>query len=236
MRTLRGLLLTAAALTAIFPTAAEAQQGRRFENAWFWGVKAGGMSYAHSTVAQMPDGTVGQMEANNNMAPSIGLDWMITRTYGGLYASYEQGFLEEVTGYRLDRNDANSAVALVGASNTRRINLAGVVFPPVTRWAQPYVGIGITFMQIASTETLNREVFTDPLQEAALDAQVTEDRTQFQPLAILGVQTRFQPFSIFVQGTATQMNERFLIRGGRSALLGLEAGIRYNIGSSVDRL
>ena len=237
MRTLRGLLLTAAALAGIFPAAADAQQGRRFENAWFWGVKGGGMLYSHSTPGVDAGGQAVSQPAQNTNAPTVGIDWLITRSRGGLYASYDQGFLDETTAYCIDCQDPAAPIALVGLSNVRRVNLAGVFFPPVNRWVHPYVGAGLTFLQIADTEKLNREAYADdPQLEANIDATVTDDRTQLQPLAILGVQARFQPMSLFIQGTATQINERFLIRGGRTAMITYEIGVRYNIGSSIERL
>ena len=235
MRTLRGLLLTAAALAVTFPNAAEAQQGRRFENAWFWGLKGGGTIYQHSTVGQNGAGEIVAFDAENRHAPTIGLDWMITRTRGGLYVSYDQGFLDETTGYILDPLDPASPIALVDVENSRRINLAGVVYPPVKRWFQPYAGLGISFIQIARTETLNPAVFVDPMQQSAFESGLGEHRTQFQPVAIVGVQGRLRPFSVFLQGTATQLSDDFLLRGGRSAVVSYELGIRYNIGSSIDR-
>lgn len=237
MRTHRGLLLTAVALAGLFPNAAEAQQGRRFENAWFWGLKGGGAIYQHATVGQNSSGETVAFPAENRHAPTVGLEWLITRTRGGLYASYDQGFLTETTGYVLDQFDSQSPVAMVSLSNTRRVNLAGMIFPPVTRWVQPYVGLGIAFVQVAGTETLNPEVFADGTQAAEFEAGIAEHRSQLQPLGMLGVQARLRPFSVFLQGSATQLNQdRFLLRGGRSAVFTYELGIRYNIGSSIERL
>lgn len=236
MRTLRGVLLSAAALAVLLPAAAEAQQGRRFENAWFWGIKGGGTLYEHSSVGQDAGGAYGAAVADWNLAPTVGLEWLITRTRGGLYASYEQGLLEERTGYTLDAFDPNASIAAVDLNNLRRVNLAGMLFPPVNRWMQPYVGLGVSLVQIADAETVNPEVFADAAEQEAFEDFITEQRTQLQPLAILGVQARLQPFSVFIQGTATRFDERFLIRGGSSAMVTYEIGIRYNIGSAIERL
>jgi hypothetical protein len=81
MRTLRGLAITVAAL-ALAPQVGSAQLGRRFENAWFWGAKVGGVVY--STV-----------NASNQIAPMGGLEWLITRRRGGLYVSVDQGLMTE---------------------------------------------------------------------------------------------------------------------------------------------
>lgn len=235
MRTLRGLLLCAAALAGILPATAEAQQGRRFENAWFWGLKGGGMLYAHAPVASDGAGGYGAYAAQNRHAPTVGLDWLITRRRGGLYVSYEQSFLDETTGY-VDGMDPAAPVVAVNLDDVRRVNLAGVFFPPVTRWVQPYFGLGASFLQVAGTETVNPDAFADASSAAAFEAFIAEQRSQFQPLGIVGVQARLAPFSVFVQGTATRFDQRdFLLRGGRSAVVNYEVGIRYNIGSAIER-
>lgn len=237
MRTLRGLLLCAAALAGILPATAEAQQGRRFENAWFWGLKGGGMLYAHSPVAADGAGGYGAYAAENRHAPTVGLDWLITRRRGGVYASFDQSFLDETTGYVTDQYDPNSPVVAVNLNDVRRVNFAGVIFPPVTRWVQPYVGLGVSFLQVAGTETVNPDALSDPAMAESFEAFIAEQRSQFQPLGILGVQARLVPFSVFFQSTATRFDQRdFLLRGGRSSVITYEFGIRYNIGSAIERL
>lgn len=235
MRTLRGVLMTAVALAGLFPSTADAQEGRRFENAWFWGVKGGGMLYA--TADQATDAAGDPiLTSQNRHAPVVGLEWLITRTRGGLYISYDQGFLNE-TSYFRNKGDIDSAVVVLGVTNTRRLNLAGMIFPPVTRWVQPYAGLGLAYMQVAGTQTMNAtEAFNEAGEAETFAEFVVENKSQFQPLAILGVQARLRPFSVFVQGAATPFREDFLLRGGRSSVVSYELGIRYNIGSSIDRL
>lgn len=236
MRTLRGLLLSAAALAVLLPSSAEAQQGRRFENAWFWGVKGGGTLYQHSTVSQSAEGAWSASDASTRHAPTVGLEWLITRKRGGIYASYDQGFMTEQTGYLMDAFDPEAPIAAVELSNLRRVNIGGVIFPPVSHWLHPYVGLGLSMFQVAGTETMNPEVFSDAMQNAAFEAFITEQRTQFQPLGLLGVQARLKPFSVFIQGTATRFDDQFLLRGGSSAMVTYEIGIRYNIGNAIERL
>lgn len=234
MRTLRGVLMTAVVLAGLFPSSADAQQGRRFENAWFWGVKGGGMLYATSAVAPGVDGepVFGSQERH---APVLGAEWLITRTHGGLYVSYDQGFMDEISFFR-NAQDVDSAIVALGVTNTRRVNFAGMIFPPVSRFVQPYAGAGFAYLQVAGTHALNADdAFNEPGEAEAFAAHVLQNKAQFQPLAILGVQARLRPFSVFVQGTATPFRNDFLLRGGRSAVVAYEMGIRYNIGSSIDR-
>ena len=236
MRTLRGLLLTAVALTGLAPSTADAQQGRRFEDAWFWGVKGGGMLYSTEPAGLTETGELSRMAAVNRHAPTVGIEWLITRSKGGLYVSYEHGFLEETMAFR-NLSDPDSAVIALGVENTRRVNVAGMIFPPMNRWVQPYVGIGLAYIQTGSNQTLNAaDAFNEPGEAQSFQTFVTDNKAQFQPLAIVGVQARLRPFSVFLQGTATPFRDDFLLRGGRSAVVGYDVGIRYNIGSAIDRL
>lgn len=236
MRTLRGLLMTAVALVGLYPSTADAQQGRRFEDAWFWGVKGGGMLYSTARLGQTAGGELELSAPANRHAPMVGLEWLITRTRGGLYLSYEQSFLDETAGFR-NRSDPDSAVIALNVSDTRRVNVAGMIFPPINRFVQPYVGIGLAYMQVAGTHTLNgADAFNDPGEAEAFDQFVIENKSQFQPLGILGVQARLRLFSVFFQSSATPFRDDFLLRGGRSSVVTYELGVRYNIGSSIERL
>ena len=80
MRILRAL--TIAASVVALPSLATAQQGRPFKDAWFWGVKAGGLSVADTG-------------GSYSFAPMIGVEWLITRTHGGLYISAGQAFFNQ---------------------------------------------------------------------------------------------------------------------------------------------
>ena len=46
MRTIRALM--AATAVVVLPSIASAQQGRGFQDAWFWGLKVGGLAIADS--------------------------------------------------------------------------------------------------------------------------------------------------------------------------------------------
>ena len=59
-------LTIAMALVVALPAISSAQQGRDFKNAWFWGIKGGGLTLADS----------GRMY---RQSPLAGIDWLITR-------------------------------------------------------------------------------------------------------------------------------------------------------------
>ena len=71
MRTVRWMS-SVLALVALTPVVSAAQSNRLFENAWFWGAKAGLMNFS---------------TGNNNTttAPLVGAEWLITRNRAGLY-------------------------------------------------------------------------------------------------------------------------------------------------------
>ena len=86
MRLLR--VLAVASATALLAQPSAAQAGRQFKDAWFWGAKGGALVYSSN------------YNTDNAVAPLAGVDWMITRTYGGLYVSFDQAFFSANAGHR----------------------------------------------------------------------------------------------------------------------------------------
>ena len=64
MRTIR-CLTTGLALLSMLPVAASAQVGRNFKDAWFWGAKAGNMTFWTPRV-------------NHGQAQFAGAEWLIS--------------------------------------------------------------------------------------------------------------------------------------------------------------
>ena len=91
MRLLR-VLTAAIGLAALLPRPSAAQEGRQFKDAWFWGIKGGGMLYSSAST-------------EHSVAPSVGAEWLITRSRAGLYMSFDQAFLS-TTGQFFDRDPA----------------------------------------------------------------------------------------------------------------------------------
>src|SRR5829696_7742492 len=110
MRLLR-VFTAAIGLAALLPTLSAAQGGRQFKDAWFWGVKGGGMLYSSAST-------------ENSAAPLVGADWLITRTRGGLYLSFEQAFLT-TTGSFLDREPDSTFARNVALKNMRPFSVFG---------------------------------------------------------------------------------------------------------------
>src|SRR5437016_3872137 len=122
MRSIRALA-TAAILAATLPLVAGAQRGRQFKDAWFWGVKGGGFTYA--------DGG-----GKYQLAPLGGGEWLITRTHGGLYVSLSQAFMSTTTTFPAGPTAQDTIVVggvtqrtrLVDLHNLRKLDMALMAF------------------------------------------------------------------------------------------------------------
>jgi hypothetical protein len=222
MRLLR-VLTAAIGLAALLPRPSAAQEGRQFKDAWFWGIKGGGMLYSSAST-------------ENSFAPSVGAEWLITRSRAGLYVSFDQTFLS-TNGQFFDRDSDSTFYRNVALKNLRRFGMAAMVFPLQTAKYHPYFGIGLTLNQIGSASFTGS--FASPARyQIALDS-VQSKKTSFSPTLIGGLQVRMPGFSVFGQAVASPAQQNFFLynqNGGAAVNIGLEGGIRYNFGSSIDRV
>jgi hypothetical protein len=212
MRTVRWLA-TAFAFAALTPAVASAQEGRLFKDAWFWGAKAGVMSFSNGF--------------DRSQAPMIGVEWMITRTKGGLYIAGEQFFFDESTALVDDGGNGFT----VNMKNMKRVTAAAVVFPVSYGTLRPYAGLGLAVNFISRASVM--EPFQDQTQQDAIWDQIDEGRDQATFLLLAGVQAQYRRFSIFGQASMQPRSSGFLL-GEKAAYL-LEGGIRLNLGSSRER-
>jgi len=222
MRLLR-VLAVATGFAAVLSHSSAAQDARQFKDAWFWGVKGGGLLYSSVTTT-------------GGGAPLVGAEWLITRTNGGLYLSFDQAFLT-TTGRFTDRDpdSVSSFVRNVTLKNLRRFTMAGMIFPAQTRNLHPYAGAGIAFNQIGGADP---NIAPSSARYLIAQDSIMAKKAVFAPIFIAGIQARFKPMSLFVQGTASPIQKAFFLSnstGSQSFNLSLELGARYNVGSSVDR-
>lgn len=237
MRATRALAV--AALIALDVSAAAAQPTRGFKNSWFWGAKAGAMMYsAYSDPAAL--------------APVIGGDWLITRSTGGLYLSFDHTIFNQSVAVNDsvhpddacgDRTDPRPVCREVVLKGMRRFSMAGMIFPMQSSFLQPYIGLGAAISHIASPEpdtVAFSAVFGVPYRNAEqfllVHGTVTQFRTSVTPLLMLGTQIRLPLISAFGQVTVSPAHQNFLLSSDRPYRLTLEGGARYNIGSSIDRM
>jgi hypothetical protein len=217
MRILRAL--TIAASVVALPSLATAQQGRPFKDAWFWGVKAGGFTLADTS-------------GSNTFAPMVGAEWLITRTHGGLYISAGQAFFNSET-LAMSSESNTSTLRVIRLNNLRKFDVALMAFPGEhNRW-HPYAGAGFTLQAIADASGAPPFNTVDDL--AFTQALIQQNKVSFSPFGILGAQYRFTGISVFGQATFNPTQHNFLLYNGQAFNSSLEFGVRYNVGSSIDK-
>lgn len=223
MRAIRALSL--AALVALDVSVAAAQSTRGFKDSWFWGLKGGGMFYQ----------VMSDNEADGSLGPIGGMDWLITRSKGGLYASFDYLYFKDQFVFINDSiSPLDTVPRQVFLSGMRRVTLAGMVFPLQTHLIQPYAGAGVAFSHISKAEPVG--TFRNGLQAALVQATISEFRASAAPIVILGTQLRLLHTSAFGQATATPAHDNFFLFTGNNWRISFEGGLRYNFGSSIDRM
>lgn len=236
----------AIALAALVSQRADAQQGRRFENAWYWGVRGGQMVYSTpGTAGNVSQGFVTpwaytNAADENKLAPVVGLEWLITRNRGGLYLSYAKGFLDKDLDFAR-ANFSDTTIARAHAGGMRRIDIAGMMFPMTVGKAQPYVGLGATILQVGDMNPVLRANADGSFpagsgaQMDTLSAELLNRKAAVSPLAILGVQARLKPFSVFAQVSGVALPDEFILQRTSRYVMSYDIGIRYNVGSSIEK-
>ena len=214
-------LAAAVALSAAMPRVGTAQLGSSFKDAWFWGVKAGGMDFNSATTS-------------HRQAPLGGAEWLITRSHGGLYVSYSEAFFTDQAAVLTNVDPADTVPRIINLKNMRRLDMAAMIFPGNNSYVHPYAGIGFSIKQITSADPADMN-FTSSDQYQATQAYITELRTGASPYFILGSQLRLIGFSVFFQGTASPAQKNMFLYNGKAFHLTYEAGLRYNVGRSISR-
>ena len=219
MRTIRALMIATAVIVAL-PNVGGAQRGAPFTDSWFWGVKLGGFTLADS----------GQKYVQ---APVVGIDWMITRTHGGLYVSGSQTFFSQHTFTLRDPVSADSGLRPILIKNLRRLDVTLMGFPGEHLNLHPYAGVGFSLGQVSTVQA--QGTFSNNDQLLFADQVIADERVAFSPLLMGGVQWRLKRASVFGQISASPAQKRFILYNGKPFNFGYEIGVRYNFGSSIDR-
>jgi len=201
--------------TIVVSASANAQGVRNFDNSWFWGFKSGVSSFS------VPG-------HGNTSTVDLGIDWVITRSKGGLYVSGNQSIFEKDLEF-LDPS-SNSGQRTVRVNDMRRITFGALAFPKHFGGITPYGGIGYMIAVLGDARVFVDSVNTYPTN-AFLD-EVERERSRGAVMGMAGVQIQTKRMAIFAQETLLPSNSSFLFR---SVLSFLEFGVRWNFGSSIDR-
>lgn len=226
MRSIKTLAATALLATS-FTTLASAQSPRPFRDSWFWGLHTGALTYYGANAA---DPT---LAGSSSVAPIVGADWLITRTNGGLYVSFSQAFLS-TTGVILNGpTSADTGLRSVSVDGLRRVDFLGMLYPGSYIRFHPYVGFGVSFRYLSSA--VANGPYTTQKQIDYATSAVNDVKASLGPALMLGAQYRTKFASVFGQMLVSSMSKDFLLANGHSSSVSMEFGLRYNIGSSVER-
>jgi hypothetical protein len=201
--------------TLVVSASANAQEMRNFDNSWFWGFKSGVNTFSAPG-------------HGNTSTVDLGVDWLITRTKGGLYVSGNQSIFKR----NVDVFDPASKTGqrTVQVSDLRRITFAALAFPKHFGGITPYAGIGYTLAVLGDARVFVDSTNTFP-NNAFLDG-VDQLRSRSAVLGMAGIQIQTKRAAIFGQETLLPSNPNFLFP---SVLSFFEFGVRYNFGSSIDQ-
>jgi hypothetical protein len=218
MRFVRSLVAVGAlgALVAFVPRAAEAQPDRAFENAWFWGAKAGVMQFWTPSVSHAP-------------APMFGLDMLITRRRAALNVSYDMGFFDETSTYP-EYDAAGVSTGTTGVArieDIRRFQATLLAFPKRFGGLRPYAGVGLGVNVVRRATSLSG----NPAADAQTSIEDVRSRGAIHFTG--GLMGQYRRVSLFGQATLMPARNRSFFNNAETIFV--EGGVRYNIGSSRDR-
>ena len=220
MRTIRTLtagLACAALLPALAAAQAAPQKLRSFTDSWYWGAKGGVSMF----------GAV----AENINAPTVGGEWMITRSRVAMYVSVEQAFFD-TQGAVYDPSSAGSA-RIVDIKDSRRYNVQLFAFPKQYGSFRPYAGLGFALISIRDAQP--EGTFVSPASQDTVLSTVNDASSRTTPVFTLGSQYDFNRSALFVQASAMPTKNRFLINGKPTTYM-IEAGLRYNLPDAIEKL
>jgi opacity protein-like surface antigen len=203
-------LATGLALALLVPALAQAQEGRSFNDSWFWGLKASNLTYWTTRMS-------------HGQAQGIGGETMITRTRAALLIGAEMFSFGDV--YDLEDTEMSSIRGEpVEMKSMSRLSVTLLAFPKNIGGLRPYAGIGFAYNRIDASIPGGSRVSLGDLQDASMI---------ISPTLMAGLQAQYRRFSVFGQGTfqASQANE-FLLNNNQSYIV--EGGIRFNFGRSID--
>ncbi len=214
MQQLRAVVVAVAA-TVVVSASARAQGNRNFDNSWFWGFKSGINTFA------VPG-------HGNTSTVDLGIDWVITRTKGGLYVSGNQSIFQRDV--EVFDQASSTGLRTVRVNDMRRVSLGALVFPKHFGGITPYGGAGYMIALLGDARVFVDSSNTFP-SNAFLD-KVESMRSRGAVFGVAGLQIQTKRAAIFGQETLLPSNSQFMFT---SVLSFFEFGVRWNFGSSIDR-
>lgn len=221
VRTFRLALAAAAVIPALAGAQSTSPAPRVFSDSWFWGVKGGSTMF-----------TTGASGNSKVSAPTVGAEWLITRTHTALYVSVEQAFFSNTAGV-FDAS-APGSVRAVDISDLRRYNAGVLFFPKQFGAVRPYAGLGLAINVIQSADPLG--TYSNAASQQAVFEAVDEQSSRVAAVFTVGAQAQVQQrLSVFAQAATMPTRNNFLINGAANTFV-LEAGVRFNLLGAIDPL
>ncbi|MGH7710156.1 MAG: hypothetical protein ACREOG_02670 [Gemmatimonadaceae bacterium] len=221
MRLARTVVVAVLAAAAV-PTLALAQSASGFDNGWFWGAKGG--------ITQF-DAIDTQTGGNKTVsAATVGGEWLITRTRGGLYLSVEQAFFDELSA--VFDPSAPGGARPVDISDMRRYHMGVLAYPVTWAGARPYLGVGYAVNVIQNASP--RGTFPS---EGAMDSvftRVDRQSTRASFVITAGIQAHMGRWALFAQAGSMPTRDNFLINASSNTFM-FEGGIRYRISDAIEK-
>lgn len=221
MRSLRRLAFAvlASAAVGIAPSSAAAQRSAAsWQDSWFWGAYGGYTSF-------------GTRLANTN-APTIGLDWVITRSRFALNVFAEQSYFNAVSTVA---DFPTAADRKVNITDMRRFGFSAMLLTPSWKIIHPYVGLGYAFNFIKQG-TPQGSFYASPAARDSVIARVNDARSAGKPFGNLGLMIIVGRVAPFAQYTVmpTRGTGNWMVNGEGFTNI-WSAGLRLNLGSSIEK-
>jgi hypothetical protein len=221
------LSLAAAAAVGLTPSAGAAQSATQgFADSWYWGVYGGYTNFATA---------YGTQNLRTN-APSIGADWMITRSKLALHIFADQSYFSTLSSIA---SPTGAAPLAVNINDMRRFGFDVMIFTPEYKAIKPYVGLGYSFNFINSAalrscsgcNTFPTQAAADSNQQAIVDARSMGK--VFANVGVMYIWKRFAPFAQYTVMPTQGVSDWYLNGTGFTTIWAV--GLRYNFGSSIEK-
>lgn len=204
------------------PAMASAQEKNPFTDSWFWGAN-GGAAFLNTSV-------------HRYTAPAFGADWLITRTNYALNIGLDQAYFSAVS--TVDDAPTRGVVRQVDIRDMRRFSIAMDIFPVV--WKQsirPYGGMGYSLNYVVSAASQGNQ-FANPSARDTVLARIQSAKSRGSIIGTVGVQVDIRRWAPFFQASfmPTQGAKADFLINGAGFTYYLEAGIRYNFGTSIEKM
>ncbi|MBI1809546.1 MAG: hypothetical protein HYR75_06560 [Gemmatimonadetes bacterium] len=218
MRLFRASVVAAVAVAALVRPLSAQTGTYPFQDAWYWGVYGGQISFPTSVA--------------RTIAPTIGADWMITRTNYALHIFAEQSYFDAVSTVT---DFQTGAPRNVNITDLRRIGANAMIFTPKVSIIRPYVGLGYAFNFIREANAQGT-YYSTPAAKDTVDGRINAAKSAGKLFGQFGLMTtlgRWAPFAEYTVMPSQGAGSWFVNGDGFTSAWTL--GVRFNFGSSIEK-